>query len=262
MFLSVDRLVRFLHLRTRSRERQKPEPMPIDRSVAETLGYVAHELRQPLCAALAALRVIRSTEHEARRMHATTVVDRQLHRIDRLIDDLMDTTRLRVRQPSLHIAHIDVRRTAQEVVDAVTPQAVAKHQHLEVTVPKDPLFIDADWVRLQQVLSNLITNAIEYTEPDGSIRVSVERRGSEALLTVADTGQGMSPELLQRVFEPFVQGGSGSPRGLGVGLAVARQLVELHRGRIRVESSGPGNGSTFIVSIPVATKQTCSTPRC
>ena len=91
----------------------------------------------------------------------------------------MDTTRLRVRQPSLHIAHIDVRRTAQEVVDAVTPQAVAKHQHLEVTVPKDPLFIDADWVRLQQVLSNLITNAIgtpslmdqfEYLSREGAAR--------------------------------------------------------------------------------------------
>jgi signal transduction histidine kinase len=231
-----------------------PRSVRIDHPLAETLAHIAHELRQPLSAALAAFHVIRSTHDEDRRTLAAAVVDRQFHRLGRLIDDLTEVTLFRAHQPSLHIRRVDMRQATREVVDAIAPQARARHQHLAVGMPAEPLLVDADSLRLQQVISNLITNAVTYTGAGGSIQVSLQEQRGEAVLTVADSGEGIPPELLHRVFEPFVQGG-GSQQGLGLGLAVARQLVELHRGQIRVESPGPGAGSTFIVSLPTATAQ-------
>jgi two-component system CheB/CheR fusion protein len=105
------------------------------------------------------------------------VIDRQLHRLARLIDDLIDMTRLRVNRPSLHISRVDFRQLAQDVVDALTPHASAKAQHLTIALPRSPVLVDAESVRIQQVLSNLLTNAIGYTEPRGFIRVSIDNKG-------------------------------------------------------------------------------------
>jgi signal transduction histidine kinase len=252
MSWSLGRVVRLLHVPTGRGDQERPAPVTIDRTVVQTLAHVAHEIRQPLCAAIAACHVIRSTHRDASSKHASAVLDRQLKRISRLVDDLIDAARLHVHRPSLQISRIDIRLAAQEVADAVAPQVAAKHQHLTLTMAKEPLLVDGDWVRLDQIVSNLVTNAINYTEPGGFIRMSVEQQGDQAVLTVADTGRGISSDLLQHVFEPFVQGASESPHGLGIGLAVARQLVELHHGRIDARSPGPGGGSTFIVSIPLA----------
>jgi len=250
MFSPLDRVVRLFHLPRRRHARAQSVPSSINRSSAETMAHVAHELRQPLSAAVAALRVMRSSADETRREHARIVLDRQLHRLVRLIDDLVDATCAGVHRPSMHTACVDVRTIAQELADAMTPEAAAKHQHLTLATPRTPVLVEADAARLQQVLSNLVTNAIKYTGPGGFIRISIAQNGREALLTVADSGQGIPRELMHRIFEPFVRADPARGHGLGVGLAVVRQLVDLHHGRIHVESQGSGRGSTFTVAIP------------
>jgi two-component system, chemotaxis family, CheB/CheR fusion protein len=140
----------------------------------------------------------------------------------------------------LHVSRLDFRRVVQEVAEGVTPQASAKHQLIAVDVPNHPVLVDGDWIRLQQVVSNLALNAITYTGNSGFLYFAIEQRDAEVVLTVRDTGQGIPSVLLPHVFEPFVRGRDGSAHSLGVGLAIARELVELHNGAIRAESAVVG----------------------
>ncbi len=228
---------------------QDAEP-PFDRAAAMTLAHVAHELKQPLSAVLSAFHVIRCSKQSRQREHAAVVIDRQLHRLSRLIDDLLEATRLQVHRPSLEVARVDLRQLTTEVVDALRPEATAKRQHLSLSMPPEAVIVTVDWMRMQQVLSNLVTNAIKYTHVGGLVHVSLGNHKTEAVLAVTDTGQGIAREILPRVFDAFVQG-HAHKHGLGLGLAVARRFVTLHGGSIRAESAGPGKGSTFVVRLPI-----------
>jgi signal transduction histidine kinase len=218
-----------------------------DRRTAELLARVAHEARQPLSAARAAFEVIRHASDAAGRDRACAVIDRQLVRLARLFDDLLETN---FGEAHLRVEQIDLRRVVEEVVEAIEPHVSEKHQHFTASLPEQPLWMDGDAMRLQQVVSNLVVNAIKYTSPNGCVSVALERGRGTAVLRVSDTGRGISPHVLPRIFDPFIRGDDPQAEGLGIGLAIARQLVELHGGAICASSAGLGCGSEFVVTLP------------
>jgi signal transduction histidine kinase len=223
---------------------------PFDRRSVEVLACVAHEARQPLSAARAALELIRQSPDDARRERACVVIDRQLVRLDRLLDDLVEASHLRPGRTSLHVEQIDLRRLVEEIVEGVRPHVTQKHQQLATRWPPDPVWLNGDPARLQQVVSNLLVNGIKYTGPNGRVAVDLARGPGAAVLTVSDTGRGIGADALPHIFEPFIRGDDAPGEGLGVGLAIARQFVELHGGTICASSAGPGQGSEFVVTLP------------
>jgi len=222
-----------------------------DRGSLEVLARVAHEARQPLSAARAAFEVIRHSPDDARRERAYRIVDRQFVRLARLFDDLLEASRLRLGRTTLHVEPVDLRGLVEEVVESVRPQVAEKHQRLVTRLPDDSVWMEGDPVRLQQVVSNLLINGIRYTGPGGRVSVDLVHDPRDAVLRVSDTGRGISADILPHIFEPFMRGDDAPEEGLGVGLTIARQFVELHGGTIYASSGGPGNGSEFVVTVPV-----------
>ena len=223
---------------------------PIDRGGARVLAEVAHEMRQPLTAALAALHSIRLSRSDRFRQHAYVVLDRQFQRLSHLIDDLTEVSRVNLHGKRLHLMRLDLRNVVEEAADAIEPLLAEKRLHFETELPQAPIWIEADWARLQQILSNLFHNAAKFTDSGGLLRVRLTENAYQAVLTVIDNGSGISPDLLEKVFEPFTTGG-GSSSGLGIGLAVVRQLVELHHGTVRAVSPGTTGGTDFEVRLPL-----------
>jgi len=221
-----------------------------DRRFIETLARVAHEARQPLSAARAALELIRHSPDDARRDRAYVVADRQFVRLARLFDDLLEVSRLRLGTPTLRVEQIDLRLLVEDVVESVRSEVAEKRQRLATHLPQNPVWMEGDPVRLQQVVSNLLVNGIKYTDPGGQVSVDLAHDPGDAVLTILDTGRGISADVLPHIFEPFRRGDDAPGEGLGVGLAIARQFVELHGGTICASSAGPGNGSEFAVVLP------------
>jgi signal transduction histidine kinase len=172
-------------------------------------------------------------------------------RLVRLFDDLLEASRLRLGTTSLRVERVDLRRLVVEVTESVRPQATGKRQCLAAHMPDDPAWMEGDPVRLQQVVSNLLVNGIRYTGAGGCVSVYLGHGQRTAVLTVSDTGRGISADALPRIFEPFTRGEGAPEQGLGVGLTIARQLVELHGGTISASSEGPGQGSQFVVTLPM-----------
>ena len=227
-------------------------------STTEFLAIVAHEMRQPLNAGLAALQVLGSTTGTKGRERACQIIERQLDRLSRLVEDLLDTSRLDLRMARLRKARIDLCRLIKEMAETVRPQADDKHLLLQVDVPANPVWVEADAARVCQVLSNLLQNAIQHTPASGRIAIALRQSPAQAVLTVRDTGCGISPAVLPHVFKPFQRGHGVERTGLGLGLAIARQLVELHGGSIGVTSSSPGDGTEFTVSLPMLDRLECA----
>jgi signal transduction histidine kinase len=223
---------------------------PFDRRTLETFARVAHEARQPLSAARAAFELIRRSPGDAQRERAYAVVERQFVRLARLFDDLLDASSVHRGTTTLRMAQLDLRGLVEELSESVRPQMAAKHQRLATHWPQEPVWIEGDAVRLQQVVSNLLVNGIKYTDRGGRVSIDLALRPGDAVLTVSDTGRGISADFLPQIFEPFIRGDATSEEGLGVGLAIARELVELHGGTICASSAGPGNGSKFVVTLP------------
>lgn len=227
---------------------RRREPL-FDRRAVEVLARVAHEGRQPLSAARTAFELIRHSPDSARRQRAYVVLDRQFVRLARLFDDLVEASSL-LGNTTLRMEEIDLRHLVEEVADWVRPQVAEKHLRLATQLPEEPVWMEGDSVRLQQVVSNLLVNGIKYTGDGGRVSVDLAQRPADAVLTVSDTGRGMKADVLARIFEPFMRGDDAPYEGLGVGLAIARQFVELHGGTIRASSAGPGAGSEFVVVLP------------
>ncbi len=223
----------------------------IDRGGAKVLAEVAHEMRQPLSAALAALHTIRVSQNDRFREHACRVLDRQFQRLSHLLDDLTEVSRISVNGKRLHTLRLDLRKVAEEACDAMEPLLAEKQLHLELHLPEDPVWVNADWARLQQILSNLLNNADKFTDNGGHLRVHLARRDRDAVLTVTDNGRGIPADLLDKIFRPFTTGSGGSDCGLGIGLAVVRQLVELHHGTVRAISPGADGGTDFEIRLPL-----------
>jgi signal transduction histidine kinase len=222
----------------------------------EFLAVLGHELRNPLAPMRNALEVMRGRgfpDALARRMGE--VMERQLRHMVRLVDDLLDVSRITRGRIELRRERVDFAAVVASVVETVKPLLDERRHQFTVSLPDTPLPVDADPTRLEQVAANLLYNAARYTDSGGRIAVRVVREGGEAVLHVADTGIGLRPEMLERIFEPFVQAERTAQRpseGLGIGLTLVRSLVALHRGSVSAASAGPGQGSEFTVRLPLA----------
>lgn len=239
-------------------ERQRAEDglRTADRRKDEFLATLAHEIRNPLAPMTNALSLLRRDDLAPTvRDKALGILERQLRHVVRLIDDLLDVSRITTGKLSLQMMHVDLQQVLRSALELIEPVARARRLQLEAHIPAVPCWVIGDSARLLQVFSNLLSNACRYTPEGGCIAVSVERGEREVRIDVADTGVGIDPTLQERVFDLFEQGDKSLERGntgLGIGLTLARQLVLLHGGSIGVASDGIGRGSTFTVRLPPA----------
>jgi PAS domain S-box-containing protein len=226
-----------------------------DRRKDEFLATLAHELRNPLAPirnAAALLRMQGLTD--AQLQDARDIIDRQVKQMVRLIDDLLDISRITRGKLQLRKERMELKPVIQSAVEAVRPVIDAHGHALSATTLSEPLYVDGDPIRLAQVFSNLLNNAAKYTEKGGHIWLTAERQGDEVVVSVRDTGIGIAAEHLPGLFEMFSQVQPALERsqgGLGIGLALVLGLVELHGGRVEARSAGPGRGSEFIVRLPI-----------
>ena len=249
--------------------RQRVEELAAaDRRKDEFLAMLAHELRNPLAAISNAGHVLdrKGTggdgPRDPRSHELLAMIGRQIRHLSRLVDDLLDVSRFSRGRIELRKEPVELRRAIEGAVETVRPLAEQRRHRLTVSLPEEPLWMEADLTRIEQVLANLLHNAAKFTEPGGSIDLIATAaitaitapEGSEAVIQVRDDGAGISPELLPNVFDLFVQEERSLARsrgGLGIGLTLVRALVERHGGSIEAASEGPGRGSTFTVRLPL-----------
>jgi two-component system CheB/CheR fusion protein len=226
-----------------------------DRRKDEFLATLAHELRNPLAPISNAVRLLGRPDGRRSADRLVEMVERQVRHIVRLVDDLMEVSRITRGKLELNMEPLELSQAVQAALEISQPAIDQGRHQLTVTLPAEPLRLVADKVRLTQVFANLLNNAAKFTDPGGKISLTAWREGDEALVAVRDTGVGIAPEQLPRVFEMFAQvqrEGARGVGGLGIGLTMARSLVDLHGGSIGVASEGPGHGSEFMVRLPLA----------
>jgi signal transduction histidine kinase len=224
-----------------------------DRRKDEFLALLSHELRNPLAPILTAVYLMKRRDVNAR--HELDVIERQAHHLVRMVDDLLDVSRVARGKVTLTLKPLELGSVVAKAVEATAPLLEQRRHRLTLAVPAHGLSIEADEVRLTQVVSNLLTNAARYTPPGGDVAVSAAREGGEIVLCVRDSGMGIDPALLPNVFDMFVQGARGPDRaegGLGLGLSLARTLIALHGGTVSAHSEGRGRGSEFVVRLPAS----------
>ena len=217
------------------------------------LASLAHELRNPLAPIRTGVAILRMTDTESRSQTVLAMMERQLQHMARLLDDLLDVSRISRGKITLHHERIDLRHVVDAAVEANRPLIEEMGHVLSVSAPSEPAFLNADPVRFAQILSNLLNNAAKYTPPGGRIALKAEHRGDEVEVSVTDNGIGIPGESLDSIFEMFTQIGSQSSNaqgGLGIGLSLAKGLVALHGGTIQAHSEGLGRGSEFRVRVP------------
>ncbi len=227
----------------------------VDRSKNEFLAILAHELRNPLAPIRNAVQILNHEDSLAPESQwALSAIERQVRQMARLIDDLVDVARITSNRLDLRTERVDVAAVLRSAVETSGTLVKAGGQEFTVVLPDEPIYLDADPIRLAQAVSNLLSNAAKFTEPGGRIWLIAERRGGEAVITVRDTGVGMAPTLLSHIFEMFTQGEQSRARrlgGLGVGLTMVKRLVEMHGGTVSADSGGQNMGSTFVVRLPI-----------
>jgi signal transduction histidine kinase len=242
---------------------QATEQSPVDATVDRLPAYdsrrkdtfvatLAHELRQPLSAMLAAVEVVRRSGGTESARGAVDVMRRQLGQMSRHIEDLVDAVRWARGKVSLHTCRLDLRDVMRDAAADVDVTIAEGGPQLLVDDQPEPIWVDGDRQRLLQVVSNLLRNAVSYTQPGGRIMMEVERTASAIMLRVGDTGRGIEAEALPHVFDLFSQMRPHEGTGLGIGLSIVREIVLLHGGSIDVRSDGAGKGCEFVVSLPPA----------
>ena len=223
-----------------------------DRRKDEFLAMLAHELRNPLAPIRNALHLLRISGAGPVAAEARDVMERQLTHLIRLVDDLLEVSRISRGKIELRRAAVDLAGVVASAVETSRPAIDAARHRLEIRLPPAPLHVEGDFVRLSQVVANLLNNAAKYTDPGGRIALSVQREGAEAEIRVQDNGLGLAPEVLPRIFDMFAQADRArAAGGLGIGLALAKMLVDLHGGSIEARSGGLGRGSEFVVRLPL-----------
>lgn len=223
-----------------------------DRRKDEFLAMLSHELRNPLAPILTAVELMQ-LRGDVATPYEREVIARQAQHLIRLVDDLLDVSRVARGKVTLKKKTVELASIVAKAVESAAPLLERQRHKLELSVPPQGLAIEADEVRLTQVVGNLLTNAARYTGPGGHVRVKAAREGDEIALRVRDNGMGIAPDLLPQVFDLFVQGTQSADRsqgGLGLGLSLARTLTALHGGTIEAHSAGPGRGSEFTVRLP------------
>jgi signal transduction histidine kinase/ActR/RegA family two-component response regulator len=241
------------HLQHRLDELQQAEMA--DRHKNEFLAMLAHELRTPLAPILSAVQILgRQAADNPLVQRAREVVERQALHQARLLDDLLDVSRITRGKIELRRRKLDVRSAVSDVVEGTRPLINAKAQSVSVALPEGPLFVDTDPTRLTQILTNLLNNAAKYTHAGGRIAVVCRREGEQAAVLVRDNGIGIPREMLSRIFDLFAQAEPLTARtqgGLGIGLTLVKNLVEMHGGTVVARSAGRGTGSEFEVRLPL-----------
>jgi CheY-like chemotaxis protein len=226
-----------------------------DRRKDEFLATLAHELRNPLAPIRTGIDLLRASPSEASSSRALAVMDRQLKHMVRLIDDLLDVSRITQGRLELKKKRVELGTVLDAAIEASRPDLERNGHQLRIDVESRALLLDADPTRLAQVVSNLLNNASRYTPPRGVIEISAAQRGTEVLIEVKDNGIGIPEGQLSEVFEMFSRVNRGFERsreGLGIGLALVRTLVEMHGGNVSAASDGLGHGCTFSVRLPLA----------
>jgi signal transduction histidine kinase len=268
----VTALVSTVHTALRARERQyqardyllererTAETLKLaDRRKDEFLAILAHELRNPLAPIRNSLQILRLTaSSDPAAVRVCQIMERQVNHMVRLVDDLMEVSRITRGQIELRKEETDLATVIRSAVETSKPLIEAKGHQLAISLPPDPIPLYGDAIRLGQVLANLLNNAAKYTERGGQIWLAARRDADEAVISVRDNGIGLSAEMLPVVFEMFMQVDRSSNRsegGLGIGLTLVKNLVELHGGTIAAKSDGPGRGSEFIVRLPVSARK-------
>jgi signal transduction histidine kinase len=237
--------------------RARTEAEELNRSKDAFLATVSHELRTPLTAILGWSRILSGEKSDTSTFtHGLETIERNARAQEQLIDDLLDAIRIKTGKLRLHIDPVELSSVIDSVIDSLQPLADSKHIRLQRNTPSKTAYVLGDQTRLQQVMWNLLANAIKFTPRGGDVWIQLELVGSYLEVKVTDTGEGIGPDFLPYVFEPYRQpDGSTTGQGLGLGLAIVRQLVELHRGTVRAESSGKGQGSCLTVSLPLMPAQ-------
>ena len=234
--------------------RQAEELAEANRRKDEFLAMLSHELRNPLAPVLNSVQVLRQAPHDPSLVEfAGSLVERQVLHMARLIDDLLDVTRLTHGKVQLRREQIDLSALARRSAESVQSLMCDRKHEFRIKIVDRPLWIEADPVRIDQIIVNLLNNAAEFTEPGGRIELSVEKNDSEGIIRVQDDGVGIVAELLPRVFDLFAQADTSLDRsrgGCGIGLTLVKGLVTMHGGRVDVRSDGKGRGSEFIVRLP------------
>jgi PAS domain S-box-containing protein len=226
-----------------------------DRRKDEFLAVLAHELRNPLAPIFNALSILEQEDlpNEAQRQ-ARLLIDRQVRALASLIDDLLDVSRITREKIQLRRKEVELRVIIDNAVQACRPLIEAREHELSAALPPDPIWLDADQTRIEQVVVNLLNNAAKYSDRGSHITIAAVREHDQAVLRVRDTGVGIPPDLLPHVFDLFTQADRSLDRsqgGLGIGLTLVQKLVELHDGTVEARSEGVGRGSEFVVTLPV-----------
>ena len=252
---AFNRMLDEVQVRTRALEVSDAALREADRKKDEFLATLAHELRNPLAPIRNAAELLRQHKADDRqREWARDVIMRQVKRMGLLLDDLLDVSRITRQRLVLKKETVSLATVVATAVETVRPLVDAKHHSLRVSLPSDPVALEADPLRLSQALSNILHNAAKYTDPHGLIQLRAEAAAGELRIEVSDSGIGIDPKVLPTIFEMFAQIDSPIDRaegGLGIGLALVRGLVALHGGTVEATSAGTGQGSTFTIRLPV-----------
>jgi signal transduction histidine kinase/DNA-binding response OmpR family regulator len=248
MAMERSRLITELH-------RRADELAEADRRKDEFLAMLAHELRNPMAPILNAVHMLRLSEPRIDPVHrrAVSAMDRQVRHMIRLVDDLLDVSRITNGKVQLRKETVSLDVIVEQAVQTSRPLIEDRHHDLSIALPSRPVRLSADPTRLTQIIANLLNNAAKYTDPGGSILLQAGVEGDNVQLRVRDNGIGLAPEMLPKIFELFVQSERGADRaqgGLGIGLTLVRRLVEMHGGTITASSEGVGRGSEFVVRLP------------
>jgi PAS domain S-box-containing protein len=239
-----------------TRKRAEEALRESDRRKSEFLGVLSHELRNPLASIRNSTYVLDHVPSDSpAAMGARRIIQRQTEQLARLVDDLLDVTRISRGKVELDRKQIDLRDVVLRTCEDHRSMFDEGQVELRHDLPVSPVWVDADAIRISQVLGNLLQNAVKFTPADGAVTVKVAARDGSAEMSVRDTGVGMRPEEVEHMFAPFAQAEQGLARtkgGLGLGLALSKGLVELHGGSLRARSDGPGLGSEFLVLLPLA----------
>jgi signal transduction histidine kinase/ActR/RegA family two-component response regulator len=245
----------------RARERQYRtrahlhERQLVDQQKDQFLAILAHELRNPLAPIRNAVQILRLSQSDPPPPRLCDMMERQIAHMIRLVDDLMEVSRITRGKIELRHEHIELASVLEAAIETSRPLIDAARLDLDVALPSEHLYLHADPVRLAQVFANLLNNAAKFTDPGGHISIVARREHKTTVVTVSDSGIGISPEALPAIFNMFTQADSTGKRrqsGLGIGLTIARSLVEMHGGRIAARSAGAGKGSEFSVRLPLS----------
>src|SRR5436190_20976171 len=227
----------------------------LNRRKDEFLAMLSHELRNPLAPIFAATQLLAlQSDENPIQLRARTVIERQIRQLAHLVDDLLDVSRVTTGRIRLQLEQVDLREIVQRAVESVRPIINRRRHELSISLPSDPVWLQADITRIEQVIVNLLNNAAKYTDEGGQIWLDVKQETGFAVLLVRDNGAGIAPELLDNIFDLFSQAKRTLGRaqgGLGIGLTLVQKIVELHHGKVAASSAGLGQGSEFTIWLPV-----------